>query len=496
MENATIHGMAHVKSANFFVTKVQFTSCLYIFYKNRSHCQSWTLSVFAFFICASCFSMDSFDFQLFWISMMVAGFSMASYIIHQSFKLWESSPFATTVDILPISSLPIPDFTLCPPDTIALYRNQLNLTPSDEDLTNLYNSLKVNYLRSVYKEIVALEKKNSVKTKNIDGDDYMEIIKDKCRFEVDYPSGVFGYPAYFNKSWLGRINGCNYKINVVNNENQNLTFRLLFDNIDLGIGDTLTVFSNETLVKIYKSAIFDNRNEILDMDILPGKCTIRAKLSIFSGERRKGFLGAWKLFKRDKSGGLVPMVTEEAPMNDDQKELSTLLARYPENQILDTLFHHKVNTLNESSVLTVSEIIDELKKLLPNPKKFANTSLAEMDRRLPIKLSRRIQQLAAWKQTRSYQDFLKFIKQFSSTNLMDLLLKLFYQTGDTTSSHLTTIIAHSLKKMHNFYTSDLIYLLTRVNKRITRSYLNLEDCSNQFCDTNMKYELWSFIKER
>ena len=53
--------------------------------------------------------------KLFWILTVLSGFSLASYLIYQSFQDWEENPITTTVETLPISKITFPKVSVCPP---------------------------------------------------------------------------------------------------------------------------------------------------------------------------------------------------------------------------------------------------------------------------------------------------------------------------------------------------------------------------------------------
>ena len=57
--------------------------------------------------------------RLFWIFVVITGFSAASFMIYESFQAWEESPVSTNIETLPISRITFPKVTVCPPkDTI------------------------------------------------------------------------------------------------------------------------------------------------------------------------------------------------------------------------------------------------------------------------------------------------------------------------------------------------------------------------------------------
>ena len=58
---------------------------------------------------------DRSQVRLFWLCVVVAGFSGAAVLIQQSFSSWADSPITTTIETLPISQLEFPNVTVCPP---------------------------------------------------------------------------------------------------------------------------------------------------------------------------------------------------------------------------------------------------------------------------------------------------------------------------------------------------------------------------------------------
>ena len=53
--------------------------------------------------------------RLFWILVVLAGFTSAAYLINTSFQSWADSPIKTTVETLPIKEIKFPKVTVCPP---------------------------------------------------------------------------------------------------------------------------------------------------------------------------------------------------------------------------------------------------------------------------------------------------------------------------------------------------------------------------------------------
>ena len=61
--------------------------------------------------------------RLFWILVVIGGFSGAGYLINESFYNWKQSPISTTIETLPISQITFPNVTVCPPKTLLLNLN-------------------------------------------------------------------------------------------------------------------------------------------------------------------------------------------------------------------------------------------------------------------------------------------------------------------------------------------------------------------------------------
>ena len=54
--------------------------------------------------------------KVFWILIVITGFTVAGILIHQSFDNWQESPVKTTEETLPISEVTFPKITVCPPE--------------------------------------------------------------------------------------------------------------------------------------------------------------------------------------------------------------------------------------------------------------------------------------------------------------------------------------------------------------------------------------------
>ena len=57
----------------------------------------------------------SYFSKLFWIIVVVTGFTGAGVLIYQSFQSWSENPVTTTLDTRPITEITLPKVTVCPP---------------------------------------------------------------------------------------------------------------------------------------------------------------------------------------------------------------------------------------------------------------------------------------------------------------------------------------------------------------------------------------------
>ena len=53
--------------------------------------------------------------RLFWIFVVFSGFSIAGFLINQSFESWAQQPIVTTIETLPADEMKLPKVTVCPP---------------------------------------------------------------------------------------------------------------------------------------------------------------------------------------------------------------------------------------------------------------------------------------------------------------------------------------------------------------------------------------------
>ena len=80
--------------------------------------------------------------RLFWVFIVIGGFTGASIIIFESFSNWKENPISTTVETLPISELTFPKVTLCPPKDSFLNHNQ-DLLQAEKVMLNVESRRKL-----------------------------------------------------------------------------------------------------------------------------------------------------------------------------------------------------------------------------------------------------------------------------------------------------------------------------------------------------------------
>ena len=53
--------------------------------------------------------------RLFWMLVVIAGFTVSGFLIHASLQSWAESPVKTTIETMPITEMTFPKVTVCPP---------------------------------------------------------------------------------------------------------------------------------------------------------------------------------------------------------------------------------------------------------------------------------------------------------------------------------------------------------------------------------------------
>ena len=82
--------------------------------------------------------------RLFWVIVVISGFTMAGALIHRSFDDWSRNPVKTTIETQPITDITLPKVTVCPPKFTYTDLNYdlmkiENMTLDDANRTDLLN---------------------------------------------------------------------------------------------------------------------------------------------------------------------------------------------------------------------------------------------------------------------------------------------------------------------------------------------------------------------
>ena len=98
--------------------------------------------------------------RLFWITVVIAGFTGAGIIIYQSFDNWAESPVTTTIETLPITEITLPKVTVCPPKNTFTNLNYDLMMLENMTLDNDTRNELVNYAvgliqDNVYKQLLS-----------------------------------------------------------------------------------------------------------------------------------------------------------------------------------------------------------------------------------------------------------------------------------------------------------------------------------------------------
>ena len=92
--------------------------------------------------------------RLFWISVVILGFTGAGVIIYQSFRAWDESPIKTTIETRPIREITFPKVTVCPPkNTYTEFNYDLMMTSNmtfDNDNREKLANFAIEYFMMTY----------------------------------------------------------------------------------------------------------------------------------------------------------------------------------------------------------------------------------------------------------------------------------------------------------------------------------------------------------
>ena len=86
--------------------------------------------------------------RLFWIFVVITGFSGASFLIYQSFQSWADSPIVTAIETFPIEEVRFPKVTVCPPkDTYTNLNYDLMQAENVNISAENFEKLKENFIK-------------------------------------------------------------------------------------------------------------------------------------------------------------------------------------------------------------------------------------------------------------------------------------------------------------------------------------------------------------
>ena len=93
--------------------------------------------------------------KIFWLFVVLTGFTCALLLIHQSFDSWNQSPIKTTIENRPIEEIHFPKVTVCPPRNTFTNLNYdlMNMSGNwvftAQELSETFHSLYEDHRKSV-----------------------------------------------------------------------------------------------------------------------------------------------------------------------------------------------------------------------------------------------------------------------------------------------------------------------------------------------------------
>ena len=81
-------------------------------------------------------------FKLFWVAVVLCGFTTTAFLISNAFSDWAESPIGTSIETFPIRKAEFPRVTVCPPKGTNTALN-LDLTKADNSTLNETKRVKL-----------------------------------------------------------------------------------------------------------------------------------------------------------------------------------------------------------------------------------------------------------------------------------------------------------------------------------------------------------------
>ena len=92
--------------------------------------------------------------KLFWLLIVITGFTSAGILINLSFQHWDASPISTTIETRPIEDIILPKITVCPPKNTYTNLNYDLMTIKnmtlDNDTRKVFINLATDLLHRLY----------------------------------------------------------------------------------------------------------------------------------------------------------------------------------------------------------------------------------------------------------------------------------------------------------------------------------------------------------
>ena len=174
--------------------------------------------------------------RLFWIFIVVTGFSGAFYLILMSFDNWETSPVSTTIETKHISKLTFPNVTICPPKNS--YTN-INMDIIESEKISITRQT-IDELRDYAHEVLQEAFYNEL-LKNLSK------VEDPNRFSNWYNGFTdIEYPYYDKSSEIGHLN---YSI-TTSASTGNISFNLPDKNMKVKITVKVPVKTQEVVAGV------------------------------------------------------------------------------------------------------------------------------------------------------------------------------------------------------------------------------------------------------
>ena len=130
--------------------------------------------------------------RLFWIAVILFGFTAAAMLILESFQSWAESPVKTTIETMPITKLTFPKVTVCPPKNTYTDLNYDLMMLENMDLHNNTRKIMSDYAIELLHENLYNAILNNM-NKLEDDDRYYNWYHGLTDIEIPAPEDTFTY---------------------------------------------------------------------------------------------------------------------------------------------------------------------------------------------------------------------------------------------------------------------------------------------------------------